>query len=186
MSINQSYKDLKLFSNLDPRINKSRWSKTVNLSRRINGSNLNLDGSRLVKLWMQSVLVESKCMKVVNTIMSLTLKSRRDKRWSYPITPTVPDLLFWLCSDGVENPYMAAQEFIWRHELSQEFLDQIARFIQQNTQGQTISQSSGTGPIPPVTTPYSSSAPAPVAAVPATSYIPLVSTLTIHHSHLIF
>lgn len=40
-----------------------------------------------------------------------------------------------------ENPYMAAQEFIHKHELSQMFLDQIAQFIITNTQGEMI----GTG-----------------------------------------
>jgi phospholipase A-2-activating protein len=32
----------------------------------------------------------------------------------------------------VENPYAAAQEFIYRHELPQDYLDQIANFIVQN------------------------------------------------------
>lgn len=37
-----------------------------------------------------------------------------------------------------ENPYMAAQRFIHQEELSQEFLDQIANFIMQNTKGVAI------------------------------------------------
>ncbi|KAI9219662.1 WD40-repeat-containing domain protein [Blastocladiella britannica] len=41
-----------------------------------------------------------------------------------------------------ENPYSAAQQFIWKNELSQEFLDEIARFIMTNTKGHTIA----TGP----------------------------------------
>jgi len=37
-----------------------------------------------------------------------------------------------------ENPYSAAQNFIHREELSQSFLDQIAKFIIQNTKGATL------------------------------------------------
>jgi phospholipase A-2-activating protein len=37
-----------------------------------------------------------------------------------------------------ENPYLTAQEFIHKHELSQYFLDQIAQFIIKNTNSETI------------------------------------------------
>lgn len=37
-----------------------------------------------------------------------------------------------------EDPYMAAQKFIHRHELSQMFLEEIANFIIKNTKGETI------------------------------------------------
>ncbi len=46
-----------------------------------------------------------------------------------------------------ENPYEAAQEFIHRHELPQDFLDQIAQFIITNTKGVNL------GP-PPSTSNY--------------------------------
>ncbi|KAI1809701.1 phospholipase A-2-activating protein [Poronia punctata] len=42
-----------------------------------------------------------------------------------------------------ENPYARAQKFINDNELSQNFLDQVAQFIVQNTQGATIGQESG-------------------------------------------
>lgn len=43
-----------------------------------------------------------------------------------------------------EDPWFAAQNFIHKHELNQLFLDQIAQFIINNTQGETITtQSSG-------------------------------------------
>lgn len=42
-----------------------------------------------------------------------------------------------------ENPYTRAQKFINDNELSQNFLDQVAQFIVQNTQGATIGQESG-------------------------------------------
>ncbi len=37
-----------------------------------------------------------------------------------------------------DDPYMAAQKFIYAHELSQTFLDEIAQFIITNTKGETI------------------------------------------------
>ncbi|KAI0018022.1 ubiquitin homeostasis protein lub1 [Xylariomycetidae sp. FL0641] len=42
-----------------------------------------------------------------------------------------------------ENPYTRAQKFIDDNELSQNFLDQVAQFIVQNTQGATIGQDAG-------------------------------------------
>ena len=44
-------------------------------------------------------------------------------------------------SEFTENPYQAAQEFIWKHEIPQGYLDQIANFIIQNAKGVTL----GTG-----------------------------------------
>ncbi|CAI2193170.1 1527_t:CDS:10, partial [Funneliformis geosporum] len=40
-----------------------------------------------------------------------------------------------------DNPYKAAQEFIWANELPQSYLDQIANFIEKNAQGVSL----GTG-----------------------------------------
>jgi phospholipase A-2-activating protein len=40
--------------------------------------------------------------------------------------------------NNVENPYVAAQEFLWREELDQGFLDQVAQFITQNAQPITL------------------------------------------------
>lgn len=44
---------------------------------------------------------------------------------------------------ALENPYTAAQNFIWRHELPQGFLDQIADFIVKNAQGVELGQGGG-------------------------------------------
>ncbi|KND02975.1 uncharacterized protein SPPG_08978 [Spizellomyces punctatus DAOM BR117] len=41
-----------------------------------------------------------------------------------------------------QNPYEAAQEFIWKHELPQDYLDQIANFILQNAKDATLGASS--------------------------------------------
>lgn len=37
-----------------------------------------------------------------------------------------------------EDPYQVAQKFIYKNELSQSFLDEIAQFIVKNTEGETI------------------------------------------------
>ena len=50
-----------------------------------------------------------------------------------------------------ENPYLTAQEFIHKHELSQYFLDQIAQFIVKNTEGETIGASQGSSVYDPFT-----------------------------------
>jgi len=42
--------------------------------------------------------------------------------------------------NATDNPYQAAQEFIWKHELSQDFLDQIAMFIINNSKPITLDQ----------------------------------------------
>lgn len=44
-----------------------------------------------------------------------------------------------------EDPYFAAQRFIHRHELPQEFLDQVASFIMTNTKGMTLGVEGGGG-----------------------------------------
>jgi phospholipase A-2-activating protein len=41
-----------------------------------------------------------------------------------------------------DDPYMAAQKFIDRHELNQMFLDEIAQFIIKNTANKTSTQHS--------------------------------------------
>ncbi|KAK6839413.1 PFU-domain-containing protein [Apiospora arundinis] len=47
-----------------------------------------------------------------------------------------------------ENPFEAATKFINDNELSLNYLDQVAQFITQNTQGATLGESSGGGPDP--------------------------------------
>ncbi|KAJ3028528.1 hypothetical protein HDV00_010188 [Rhizophlyctis rosea] len=44
-----------------------------------------------------------------------------------------------------ENPYQTAQEFIWKHEIPQGYLDQIANFIIQNAKGVTLGSGDGGG-----------------------------------------
>ncbi|KAJ3336812.1 hypothetical protein HDU93_002127 [Gonapodya sp. JEL0774] len=51
-----------------------------------------------------------------------------------------------------DNPWNAAQDFIWKNDLSQEFLDQIANFIVQQTGGQAGSAlPAGGGGVDPFT-----------------------------------
>lgn len=40
----------------------------------------------------------------------------------------------------VDDPWMAAHQFLERNDLSQMFLDQVVDFIQKNTKGVTIGQ----------------------------------------------
>jgi len=56
--------------------------------------------------------------------------------------------------NATENPYQAAQEFIWKHELSQDFLDQIALFIINNSKPITLDQSNSNAS---AATPFTSS-----------------------------
>ena len=42
-----------------------------------------------------------------------------------------------------ENPYHVAQEFIHKYDLPQDYLDQIANFILNNTKGISLGQANG-------------------------------------------
>lgn len=50
-----------------------------------------------------------------------------------------------------ENPYLAAQRFIDENELNQEFLDQIAQFIEQQVPADALRPSNGNMPSDPLT-----------------------------------
>ena len=50
-----------------------------------------------------------------------------------------------------DNPYVVAQEFLWREELNQGFLDEVAQFIIKNTTPFTFTQSNS---IPGTTDPF--------------------------------
>ena len=54
-------------------------------------------------------------------------------------------LIYYLSYSGVfvlivDDPWMAAHQFLERNDLSQMFLDQVVDFIQKNTEGVTIGQ----------------------------------------------
>lgn len=58
-----------------------------------------------------------------------------------------------------DNPYEVAQEFLWREDLGQDYLDQVAKFIIQNVSGgpvvlgsATPGQNLGTAPATPAST----------------------------------
>ena len=53
-----------------------------------------------------------------------------------------------------EDPWFAAQRFIHKNELSQLFLDQIAKFIMDNTKGITLGQAPSAGYSDPFTGKY--------------------------------
>ena len=46
-----------------------------------------------------------------------------------------PKMVLKLPYNTIDDPWMAAQRFIHKHELSQQFLDTIANFIVQNAKG---------------------------------------------------
>ena len=50
-----------------------------------------------------------------------------------------------------EDPWFAAQNFLYKNELSQLFLDQVANFIIENTKGVTLGQGQGAGYSDPFT-----------------------------------
>jgi len=50
--------------------------------------------------------------------------------------------------NATENPYQAAQDFIWKNELSQEYLDQIANFIVTNAKGVSLGTGTSQGADP--------------------------------------
>ncbi|KAI9351098.1 WD40-repeat-containing domain protein [Zopfochytrium polystomum] len=79
-----------------------------------------------------------------------------------------------------ENPYMTAQRFIDQYELSQDFLEQIANFIIQNTSTQTIGQTDPYANVDPFTgasryVPGSSGQAAPPPPPPAKRTLPITS-----------
>ena len=47
--------------------------------------------------------------------------------------------------NNTENPYTVAQEFLWREELDQGFLDTVAGFITRNSQPVTIGAAPSSG-----------------------------------------
>ena len=50
-----------------------------------------------------------------------------------------------------EDPWFAAQNFLYKNNLSQLFLDQVANFILDNTKGVTLGQGQGAGYSDPFT-----------------------------------
>lgn len=44
----------------------------------------------------------------------------------------------WELTHFAENPYQVSQDFIHRHELPQDYLDQIATFLIDNSKGVTL------------------------------------------------
>jgi len=62
-----------------------------------------------------------------------------------------PGSMLKLPYNVTDNPYDAAQTFIWKYELSQDFLDQIADFIIKNAKGVEIGMSNNSQYVDPYT-----------------------------------
>lgn len=73
-------------------------------------------------------------LKVGNVVDSAETanKATLDNAYDYMFKVDLDGKLFSLGYNKGENPYTVAQQFIWREEISQEYLDQIAKFIITN------------------------------------------------------
>lgn len=106
-------------------------------------------GSVEAHQWSQATQSWTKIGDVVDAVGSGRKQVFEGREYDYvfdvDITEGAPPLK--LPFNNGENPYMAAQQFIHRNELSQDYLDQIATFITRNTQSVTLSAAppSGTG-----------------------------------------
>lgn len=47
-----------------------------------------------------------------------------------------------LCLYAVENPYTAAQRFLQQNDISMNYMDEVARFIEKNTAGVSLGNDS--------------------------------------------
>ncbi|PWZ00297.1 PFU-domain-containing protein [Testicularia cyperi] len=113
--------------------------------------------------------------EVVGGVGSGSKKLFEGKEYDYvfdvDIADGVPPLkLPFNCS---ENPYAAAQRFLEKNDLSQEYIDQVVKFIEQNTQGvslggeQYVDPYTGGSRYQPAGGNTGSRAPAPAAAAAA-------------------
>jgi len=86
---------------------------------------------------------EQKWIKVGVVVDSVSSKKTlfEGKEYDYVFDIDIGDgSILRLPYNATDNPYQAAQEFIWKHELSQDFLDQIAMFIINNSKPITLDQ----------------------------------------------
>jgi len=87
--------------------------------------------------------VEQKWVKVGVVVDSVSSNKTlfEGKEYDYVFDIDIGDgSILRLPYNATDNPYQAAQEFIWKHELSQDFLDQIAMFIINNSKPITLDQ----------------------------------------------
>jgi len=98
---------------------------------------------KMLKL-INGVILKANGLKLVLLLIQHLQKKTlfEGKEYDYVFDIDIGDgSILRLPYNATDNPYQAAQEFIWKHELSQNFLDQIAMFIINNSKPITIDQS---------------------------------------------
>ncbi|KAI9273091.1 WD40-repeat-containing domain protein [Phascolomyces articulosus] len=108
---------------------------------------VNVNGTVEAHQWSSQTRSWQKIGDVVGGVGSGNKQLYEGKEYDYVFDIDIgagPQAMLKLPYNVSENPYQAAQNFIWRHELSQGFLDQIADFITKNAQGVELGQGAGT------------------------------------------
>ncbi|KAI8581223.1 hypothetical protein K450DRAFT_233707 [Umbelopsis ramanniana AG] len=90
--------------------------------------------------WSTAAYEWQKVGEVVDAVGSDKKQTYKGKEYDYVFDIDIsgddqPGSMLKLPYNVTDNPYDTAQKFIWEHELSQGFLDQIANFIIQNAKG---------------------------------------------------
>ncbi|KAG2185818.1 hypothetical protein INT43_002255 [Umbelopsis isabellina] len=104
--------------------------------------------------WSSATGTWTKVGEVVDAVGSNRKQVYNGQEYDYVFDIDIgagPDGMLKLPFNVTENPYDAAQKFIWKHELSQDFLDQIADFIIKNAKGVEIGMSNSAQYVDPYT-----------------------------------
>ncbi|CDS07832.1 hypothetical protein LRAMOSA01781 [Lichtheimia ramosa] len=107
---------------------------------------VNNNGTVEAHQWSSQTQTWQKIGDVVGGVGSGSKQLYEGKEYDYVFDIDIgagPNAMLKLPYNVAENPYTAAQNFIWRHELPQGFLDQIADFIVKNAQGVELGQGGG-------------------------------------------
>ncbi|KAI9314586.1 WD40-repeat-containing domain protein [Dichotomocladium elegans] len=105
---------------------------------------VNANGTVEAHQWMSATQTWQKIGDVVGSAGSGNKQTYQGKEYDYVFDVDIgngPNGSLKLPYNVTENPYTAAQNFIWRNELPQGFLDQIANFIVQNAKGVNLGSS---------------------------------------------
>ncbi|CAO3660671.1 unnamed protein product [Umbelopsis vinacea] len=105
--------------------------------------------------WSMATSTWTKVGEVVDAVGSSRKQVYEGQEYDYvfdiDISGGGPGSMLKLPYNVTDNPYDAAQKFIWKYELSQDFLDQIADFIIKNAKGVEIGMSNSAQYVDPYT-----------------------------------
>jgi phospholipase A-2-activating protein len=92
--------------------------------------------------WNEADRAWVKIGEVVNAVGSARRQVYNGKEYDYVFDVDIYDGAppLKLPYNNSENPYEVAQEFIHKHELPQDYLDQIANFIMQNAKNVVLGE----------------------------------------------